>query len=97
MEGGAGESYLRWSVWEHADYFAAWLLGVVMLACWTEVGGERREGLTGNITHLMITEHRFAPFESCHIRHWILLPSVVHMGYTACEGKADACVVVVTY
>ena len=53
--------------------------------------------LTGNITHLMIIEHGFAPFVTRHICHWVLLPSIVHVGYTACEGKADACVVIVAY
>ena len=39
-------------------------------------GGRRTEGirLTGNITHLMITEHRFAPFVTRHVRHSVLLP-----------------------
>ena len=48
-------------------------------------------------SHLMIIEHLFAPFITRHICHWVLLPPVVHRGYTACEGKADACVVIVPY
>jgi hypothetical protein len=68
---------------------------------WREMGGGRmdewRKKLTGNITHLMIIEHRFTAFVTRHIRHWVLVLSVVHVGYTACEGEADARVVVVAY
>ena len=60
-------------------------------------GGGTGKRLTDNITHLMIVKYGFAPFVTRHIRHWVLLPSVVHVGYTACEGKADACVVIVAY
>jgi hypothetical protein len=45
----------------------------------------------------MIIEHRFTAFVTRHIRHWVLVLSVVHVGYTACEGEADARVVVVAY
>ena len=82
---------------ESMSIIAVWFSGVVMLACWTEVGDERRERLTGNITHPMITEHRFTPFVTRHVRHYVLLPSIVHVRYTAYEGKADACVVIVAY
>jgi hypothetical protein len=58
---------------------------------WREMGGgrmeERGKRLTGNITHLMIVEHCFTPFVTRHIRHWVLLPSVIYVGYSTARGK----------
>ena len=43
---------------------------------WTEeeTNGATGKKLTGNITHLMIVEHRFALFVTRHVHHWGLAP-----------------------